>query len=54
MLVCMRCWCYYLACDAGAMDYELTDSSPDSLGYQPEELMDSSLDSLGYRLKKDA
>ena len=31
------------------MDYELTDSSLNNLGYQPEELTDSSSDSSGYR-----
>ena len=34
------------------MNYELTDSSPDSLGYRPKELTDSSSDSLGYRPKE--
>ena len=35
--------------DMNANDYELTDSSPDSLGYRPRELTDSSPDSLGYQ-----
>ena len=35
--------------DVNANDYELTDSSPDSLGYRPGELTDSSLDSSGYQ-----
>ena len=39
-------------CNANANEYELIDSSPDSLGYQPEELTNSSPDSLGYRPEK--
>ena len=35
--------------DMNANDYELTYSSPDSLGYRPRELTDSSSNSLGYQ-----
>ena len=33
LLSSMGCWYYYLACGANAKNYELTDSSPNSLGY---------------------
>ena len=35
-----------------AMSGELTDSTPDSWGYQPKELTDSLPDSWGYRPKE--